>query len=222
MAKIPDFIKNCKEMFNFKIKYKDVIKIKHLKKVMKKLRKIAKDNKIEFVHGKGKRKSQIQKSIETLESYISKLKMYNNHLFKMGTRNSYSKTDNDATFMRMKEDHMKKGQLKPAYNIQAGVDSSYITWIESFPNPRDTNTLKSFLNDFEINNNFRYKNIVADTGYESEENYVYLKDNNQISYIKTLDYESKKKKSYKNNIGLAENMEYILEEETYKNFSKNK
>ena len=144
MAKIPDFIKNCEEMFDFNIKYKDVIKIKHLKKLMKKLRKISKDNKVEFVHGKGKRKSQIQKSIETLESYISRLKMYNNHLFKMGTRNSYSKTDNDATFMRMKEDHMKNGQLKPAYNIQAGIDSSYITWIGAFSNPTDTNTLKSF------------------------------------------------------------------------------
>ena len=144
MAKIPDFIKNCEEIFDFKIRYKDVIKIKHLKKLMKKLRKIVKDNKIEFVYGKGKRKSQIQKSIETLESYISRLKMYNNHLFKMGTRNSYSKTDNDATFMRMKEDHMKNGQLKPAYNIQAGIDSSYITWIGAFSNPTDTNTLKSF------------------------------------------------------------------------------
>ena len=61
MAKIPDFIKNCEEMFDFKINYKDVIKIKHLKKLMKKLRKISKDNKVEFVHGKGKRKSQIQK-----------------------------------------------------------------------------------------------------------------------------------------------------------------
>ena len=215
MAKIPDFIKNCEEMFDFKIKYKDVIKIKHLKKLMKKLRKISKDNKVEFVHGKGKRKSQIQKSIETLESYISRLKMYNNHLFKMGTRNSYSKTDNDATFMRMKEDHMKNGQLKPAYNIQAGIDSSYITWIGAFSNPTDTNTLKSFLNDFEINNNFKYKNIVADAGYESEENYVYLKNNNQISYIKTLNYETQKKKSHKNNIGLAENMEYIPDEDCY-------
>lgn len=215
MAKIPNFIKNCEKIFDFKIRYKDVIKIKHLKKLMKKLRKIAKDNKVEFVHGKGKRKSQIQKSIETLESYISRLKMYNNHLFKMGTRNSYSKTDNDATFMRMKEDHMKNGQLKLAYNIQAGIDSSYITWIGAFSNPTDTNTLKSFLNDFDINNNFRYKNIVADAGYESEENYVYLKNNNQISYIKTLNYETKKKKSHKNNIGLAENMEYISEEDCY-------
>lgn len=70
---------------------------------------------------KVKEKVKFKKSIETLESYISRLKMYNNHLFKMG-RNSYSKTDNDATFMIMKEDHMKNSQLKPAYNIQAGID----------------------------------------------------------------------------------------------------
>lgn len=105
--------------------------------------------------------------------------------------------------------------LKPAYNIQAGIDSSYITWIGAFSNPTDTNTLKSFLNDFEINNNFKYKNIVADAGYESEENYVYLKNNKQISYIKTLNYETQKKKSHKNNIGLAENMEYISGEDCY-------
>ena len=71
------------------------------------------------------------------------------------------------------------------------------------------------MNDFEINNNFKYKNIVADAGYESEENYVYLKNNKQISYIKTLNYETQKKKSHKNNIGLAENMEYISGEDCY-------
>ncbi len=215
MSKIPDFIYNCEEIFDFKIRYKDVIKIKHLKKLMKKLRKIAKYNKVEFVHGKGKRKSQIQKSIETLESYISRLKMYNNHLFKIGTRNSYSKTDNDATFMRMKEDHMKNGQLKPAYNIQAGIDSSYITWIGAFSNPTDTNTLKSFLNDFEINNNFKYKNIVADAGYESEENYVYLKENHQKFFIKPTNYELSKTSKFKAQIGKRENMRYDEERDTY-------
>ncbi len=61
MDKIPNFIKNGEEIFDFKIKYKDIIKMKYLKKLMKKLRKIAKDNKTEFVYKKGKRKSQIQK-----------------------------------------------------------------------------------------------------------------------------------------------------------------
>ena len=76
---------------------------------------------IVFVHGIGKRKSQIQKSIETLEEYMEKLKEYTQKIHLCGDRNSYSKTDPDATFMRMKEDHMQNGQLKPAYNLQHGV-----------------------------------------------------------------------------------------------------
>ncbi|MEG2361992.1 MAG: hypothetical protein RSC26_00695 [Terrisporobacter sp.] len=63
----------------------------------------------------------------------------------MGARNSYSKTDNDATFMRMKEDAMKNGQLKPAYNIQFGVDSEYILWASSGPQPADTTTANTSL-----------------------------------------------------------------------------
>ncbi|MCC0686484.1 IS5/IS1182 family transposase, partial [Clostridioides sp. ZZV14-6345] len=80
--------------------------------------KISKESNIIFVHGKGKKKSIVQKSIEQLNNYIDRLKKYTKDLHIMGERNSYSKTDNDATFMRMKEDHMKNGQLKPAYNIQ--------------------------------------------------------------------------------------------------------
>ena len=60
----------------------------------------------------------------------------------MGTRNSYSKiSDPDATFMRMKEDHMKNGRLKPAYNLQLAVQSEYIIGLGLFPNPTDTRTL---------------------------------------------------------------------------------
>lgn len=65
-------------------------------------------------------------------------------LYTLGDRNSYSKTDPDATFMRMKEDAMLNGQLKPAYNIQHGVDSEYITWIDISLRPTDTCTLIPF------------------------------------------------------------------------------
>ncbi len=85
---------------------------------------------IAFVHGTGRRKTHLQKSLETLETYIAKLKEYNKKLYVCGDRNSYSKTDPDATFMRMKEDAMLNGQLKPAYNLQHGVDSEYITWLD--------------------------------------------------------------------------------------------
>ena len=106
---------------------------------------------IEFVYGCVKRKTPFQSSIEKLEEYISKFKEYNKKIYNCGNRNSYSKTDNDATFMRMKEDAMKNGQLKPAYNIQHGVDSEYIVWVTSGPQPTDTTTLIPFLKSMEKN-----------------------------------------------------------------------
>ena len=102
-----------------------------------------------FVHGTGRRKTQLQKSLEQLDRYLEKLKEYTKKLYTLGDRNSYSKTDPDATFMRMKEDAMLNGQLKPAYNIQYGVDSEYITWIDISPRPTDTRTLIPFLKDME-------------------------------------------------------------------------
>ena len=97
--------------------------LRTLKKIRKKLYAIKKEEGIIFVHGCGRRKSQLQRSIETLEGYMEKLKEYTKKIYNCGDRNSYSKTDPDATFMRMKEDHMMNGQLKPAYNLQHGVDS---------------------------------------------------------------------------------------------------
>lgn len=76
--------------------------------------------------------------------------------------------------MRMKEDAMMNGQLKPAYNLQHGVDSEYITWIDISAKPTDTGTLIPFLKDMEKHLCFRYQEIVADAGYESEENYLFL------------------------------------------------
>ena len=106
---------------------------------------------IEFVYGCVKRKTPFQSSIEKLEEYLSKFKEYNKKIYNCGNRNSYSKTDNDATFMRMKEDAMKNEQLKPAYNIQHGVDSEYIVWVTSGPQPTDTTTLIPFLKSMEKN-----------------------------------------------------------------------
>lgn len=84
------------------------------------------------------------KSIETLEEYLERPKGYTKKLHICGKRNSYSKTDPDATFMRMKEDAMGNGQLKPAFNLQHGVDSEYIVWLSIGPQPTDTTTLIPF------------------------------------------------------------------------------
>lgn len=135
-----------------------------------------------FVHGIGKRKTPLQKSIETLESYLNRLKKYNQQIHICAERNSYSKTDHDATFMRMKEDAMGNGQLKPAYNLQHGVDSEYITWLTIGHQPTDTTTLIPFLKDAQEHLKFKYKNITADAGYVSEKTIYKCEDCNGCPY----------------------------------------
>lgn len=214
--KISDLIRECEVLYGIQIVYHDQISLHTLKRMRKKLYRIKKQEDISFVHGKGKRKTPLQRSIETLESYIQKLKEYIKKIHLCGTRNSYSKTDPDATFMRMKEDAMLNGQLKPAYNLQHGVDSEYITWIDISAKPTDTGTLIPFLKDMEKHLSFRYQEIVADAGYESEENYLFLEKNGQSSFIKPMNYEISKTRKYKKDIGKMENMEYDPEKDSYR------
>ena len=110
--------------------------------------------------------------------------------------------------MRMKEDHMRNGQLKPAYNVQIGVESEYIVGVGLFSNPTDTTTLIPFLERLQKNIGRKYLNIIADAGYASEENYTYLEENEQNAYIKPADYEIKKTRKYKRNIYRVENLSY--------------
>ena len=214
-AKITELIAECEEMYGLKLVYQDSISLHSLKRIRKKLYAIKESEGITFVHGIGRRKSAIQKSIESLEMYIGKLKEYIHKLYACGERNSYSKTDPDATFMRMKEDHMLNGQLKPAYNLQHGVDSEYITWLTINPNPTDTKTLIPFLKDMEQNLGFKYTEIVADAGYESEENYLFIEANGQTAFIKPNNYEISKKRRFKTDIGKMENMDYDKENDFY-------
>jgi len=215
LIKLADLVKESEELYGIKLIYRDKVEIKHVKKLRKKLYELKRLEGIEFVHGCGKRKTTLQKSIEKLEEYLSKFKEYNQKVYTCGDRNSYSKTDTDATFMRMKEDAMKNGQLKPAYNVQHGVDSEYITWLTVGPQPTDTTTLISFLKTMEEHLNFKYLKIVADAGYESEENYSFIEDNNQIAFIKPANYELSKTRKYKNDIGKIDNMDYNPENDIF-------
>ena len=98
------------------------------------------------------------------------IKEYIHKLYACGERNSYSKTDPDATFMRMKEDHMLNGQLKPAYNLQHGVDLEYITWLTINPNPTDTKTLIPFLNNCASHSRYFSDELDAQIFYKKIEN----------------------------------------------------
>lgn len=215
LQKLADFVAECEELYGIRLIYQNQVKIKHVKRLRKKLYAIKQEEKIEFVHGSGKRKSKLQRSIETLEEYLDKLKEYTQKIHICGERNSYSKTDHDATFMRMKEDAMGNGQLKAGYNVQHGVDAEYIVWLTVSSNPTDTPTLIPFLKGMKSHLKFKYEKIVTDAGYESEENYVYLSENEQLSFIKPANYEISKTRKYQNDISRIENMRYNEDEDYY-------
>ena len=168
-----------------------------------------------FVHGRGKRKSVHQRYLELFRKFLDRQLLYDLHHSRFGSRNSYSKTDVDATFMHMKDDHMRNAQLKPGYNVQIGVDSEYIAAAEIFQDRNDVWTLVPFLKQMEKQLGFRYPGVTADSGYESEEAYDYLKQQNQMPYIKPQTYEKWKKRSFKQDISKRENMGYDAQNDTY-------
>jgi len=215
LEKILSFIEECEALYGIKVVYNGKATQHTMKRLRKKLYKIKDDEQIHFVYGIGHRKSQLQKSIETLEEYLSKLKEYTKQLHICGERNSYSKTDPDATFMHLKEDAMLNGQLKPAYNLQHGVDAQYITWVDLSSHPADVLTLVPFLKDMENHLPFQYKEVVADAGYESEEAYVFLEQNGQEAYLKPQNYEISKTRKYRQDISRRENMKYDPEMDEY-------
>ena len=170
----------------------------------------------EFVSGKGRHKTQEQRDWERLNELRERWEQYVESLEIMGPdRNSYSKTDPDATFMRMKDDHLKNGQLKPGYNVQIAVNSEYITGIEAFSDRTDYRTLEPFLKQLKKKHKKKYKKVTADAGYESLDNYLYLEENGQMSFIKPQDHDQRKTKKYHSQIGRMENMAYDEETDTY-------
>ena len=169
-----------------------------------------------FVHGNGKRKSPQQREWEEQWTLLERWKAYERKLAIMGeSRNSYSKTDPDATFMRMKEDHMRNGQLKPGYNVQIAVNSEYITGLEVFSDRSDAKTFRPMMRKLAEKHGKHYEESVADAGYESLENYLYLAQNGQVCFIKPANYDQKKAKKFKRQIGRIENMAYCHDDDCF-------
>ncbi len=118
------------------------------------------------------------------KNWSEKVKEYQQKEQILGSRNSYSKTDPDATFMKMKEDHMRNGQLKPGYNTQISTNNQIITHYSIHQNPTDTRTLIPHLQSFEQAYGFMPEEMTTDAGYGSEENYDFLEKNQVEAYVK--------------------------------------
>lgn len=168
-----------------------------------------------WVSGRGHRKSEIQREVELLDSYLTRQVKYEGYGEVFRDRNSFSKTDPDATFMRMKDDHMRNGQLKPGYNLQIAVEGEYIVGLDISSERSDSNTLIPLLERMKQSLGRQHQAVTADAGYESEENYTYLAQQGQQCFIKPNNYERMKKRKYRSDMHLRENMPYDADQDAY-------
>ncbi|USK68404.1 IS1182 family transposase [Peribacillus asahii] len=142
------------------------------------------------------------------EDFRPRLVKYQQQNVLFGDRNSYSKTDTDATFMRMKEDHMNNGQLKPGYNIQMATENQFVLFYTVHQRPTDTRCFKPHLEALKNTSLPFPKNVIADAGYGSEENYIYSLDEQFESLIPYNTFLTEQKRSYKKDIRHASNWTY--------------
>src|SRR5690554_4795315 len=193
---------NKKKLPNKTILEIDNIGPQSIMKIKKILKKLSEQEGIQFLNNKGHKKTEIQKLYEDFSRYGLRLIKYKDNFEIMGNdRNSYSKTDKDATFMRMKDDHMMNGQLKPAYNLQYGVENYFITDVWVSNDRTDYDTLIPLISKHELMTNISLKEIIADSGYCSEKNLRFIKENCITPYIKLQEHEKKKTKKYHQDIG---------------------
>ena len=153
------------------------------------------------------------KQIET--DAVPRMNRYKEQLETMGPRNSYSKTDPDATFMRMKEDAMLNGQLKPGYNVQISTENQFITNFGIYQRPTDTLTMISYLESFKARYGMQSEEIVADSGYGSEENYEYMFSNGMTPYVKYNMFLVEQRRGYRNNPFRVSNLFYNPDDDFY-------
>ena len=161
----------------------------------------------------GKEERKALKQIET--DSVPRMNRYKEQLETMGSRNSYSKTDPDATFMRMKEDAMLNGQLKPGYNIQISTENQFITNFGIYQRPTDTLTMISYLESFKARYGMQSEEIVADSGYGSEENYEYMFSNGMTPYVKYNMFHVEQRRGYRNNPFRVSNLFYNPDDDFY-------
>lgn len=135
------------------------------------------------------------KAIE--KDWLPRMERYESDLEAMGSRKSLSKTDRDATFMRMKEDAMKNGQLKAAYNVQAGTEDQFILGYTIHQRPGDTACMTRHLDHFKDTYGHLPDKVVADAGYGSEENYDYLDKNKVEAFVKYNWFFKEQKRKHK-------------------------
>lgn len=181
LEEINKTISYCKVKFGIREEYA----IEYLEEIISDYCKVTGFNPSAAVYGKGHRKSTEQRYYDRLCEYTEALKKYAKHIRICGEgRNSYSKTDNSATFMRVKRDYMGNDQLLPAYNLQLGICDEYIAVYDVKQYASDMDCFVPLMDKY--NNTYgKYPMYpVADAGYGSFNNYLYCEEHNMKKYMK--------------------------------------
>lgn len=176
---------------------------------------INQENEKEVLKKKKKKRRSLKKHRNRLKKdFIPREQKYEDYYSTFDGRNSFSKTDKTATFMRMKDDHMRNGQLKPGYNIQIATENQFVLHTQVYPNPTDTRTLIPFLHSLpKPIQPSTY--IVADAGYGSQENLKYLERSGWTGLVKYGMYEKEQKKKYRLSDRNRENWIHDEDQNTY-------
>lgn len=165
---------------------------------------------------KGTKSKQVTSDVAKLKKeYAPKLKKYEQQKDMLQQRNSCSKTDRDATFFRMKEDHLGMSQLKPAYNVQIATEDQFILGYGIYQKAADTSVFIPFIDKVKTQLGGVPKNIIADAGYGSEENYDYVVRNNIGNYIKYNNFDYEKTNEYKKKNFISDRFFYTQEKDQY-------
>lgn len=165
-------------------------------------------------------RSVLKKPLKLIrENFLPRMDKYQKQHEIFGDRNSFSKTDHDATFMRMKDDHMKNGQLKAAYNVQMATENQFILFYSMHQRPTDTRCFIPHLERLAASSLSMPKTVIADAGYGSEENYLYaIGDEKEPRFDFLIPYGmylKEKSQSYKKNIKHAKNWHYNEQDDLF-------
>ena len=202
-AKITELLENMNAgtaLLGVKFDIREEYAIEYLEEILKKYIELVGFDPGKAVHGKGNHKTSEQRLIEKLSEYIERLKKYAERIKICGNdRNSYSKTDHDATFMRMKRDHMGNDQLLPGYNIQCAVCDGFIAAFDVYQYASDMDCFQPLMERFQSLYGQYPEYPVADAGYGSYNNYLYCEEHGMEKFMKFTMYEKESKnEKYRN------------------------
>lgn len=130
----------------------------------------------------------------------------------LGERNSYSKTDEDATAMRQK-DHVS---TKPGYNVGITTQNQIVTNYGVTNTVSENTNFKDLIQGAQENTGVEAETVIADSGYGNEENYEYLKEEGLTPLVSYNTYHKEKSKAWREKMIRRADFQYEPQHDQYR------